>query len=62
MYFAYKLWASAPEGFTYKIAWLWMMPPLPKDMILAVFAGIFAYRVQKSASDYSCKIIRSLYR
>ncbi|WP_107925528.1 biotin transporter BioY [Lysinibacillus parviboronicapiens] len=47
MYFAYKLWASAPEGFTYKIAWLWMMPPLPKDMILAVFAGIFAYRVQK---------------
>ncbi|MFY0520739.1 biotin transporter BioY [Lysinibacillus sp. UGB7] len=47
MYFAYKLWASAPEGFTYKMAWLWMMPPLPKDIILAVFAGIFAYRVEK---------------
>ena len=47
MYFAYKLWASAPEGFTYKLAWLWMMPPLPKDIILAIFAGIFAYRMQK---------------
>ena len=47
MYFAYKLWASAPEGFTYKLAWLWMMPPLPKDIILAIFAGLFAYRMQK---------------
>ncbi|QDQ03386.1 biotin transporter BioY [Lysinibacillus fusiformis] len=47
MYFAYKLWANAPEGFTYKMAWLWMMPPLPKDIFLAVFAGIFGYRVQK---------------
>lgn len=47
MYLAYKLWASAPEGFTYKLAWLWMMPPLPKDIILAIFAGFFAYRMQK---------------
>ena len=47
MYLAYKLWASAPEGFTYKLAWLWMMPPLPKDIILAIFAGLFAYRMQK---------------
>lgn len=48
MYFAYKLWASAPEGFTYKLAWLWMLPPLPKDIILAIFAGIFGYRMQKT--------------
>ncbi|WP_312755546.1 biotin transporter BioY [Rummeliibacillus suwonensis] len=47
MYYAYKLWAAAPEGFTYKMAWLWMVPPLPKDIILAVFAGIFGYRLQK---------------
>lgn len=47
MYYAYKLWASAPEGFTYKMAWLWMVPPLPKDIILAVFAGIFGFRLQK---------------
>ncbi|MGX9132920.1 biotin transporter BioY [Rummeliibacillus sp. JY-2-4R] len=47
MYFAYKLWAAAPEGFTYKMAWLWMVPPFPKDVILAVFAGIFGFRLQK---------------
>lgn len=47
MYYAYKLWAAAPEGFTYKMAWLWMLPPLPKDIILAIFAGIFGFRLQK---------------
>jgi biotin transport system substrate-specific component len=48
MYFAYKLWAAAPDGFTYKLAWLWMVVPLPKDIILAVFAGIMAHRLEKS--------------
>lgn len=47
MYFAYTLWASAPEGFTFKLAWLWMIPPMPKDIILSIFAGFFAYRIQK---------------
>lgn len=47
MYVAYKFWASAPEGFTYGMAWLWMLPPMPKDIILAIFAGFFAYRIQK---------------
>ncbi|MCT6902690.1 MAG: biotin transporter BioY, partial [Lactobacillus sp.] len=48
MFFAYKLWTSAPENFSYKLAWLWMIPPLPKDIILAIFAGIFAHRLQKT--------------
>ncbi|MGN7477268.1 biotin transporter BioY [Solibacillus silvestris] len=47
MYAAYKLWTSAPDGFTYGLAWLWMIPPMPKDFVLAIFAGIFAYRLQK---------------
>ncbi|KOO49979.1 biotin transporter BioY [Viridibacillus arvi] len=47
MYAAYMLWFSAPEAFTYKMAWLWMIPPLPKDLILAVFAGVFGHRIQK---------------
>jgi biotin transport system substrate-specific component len=46
MYFAYKLWADAPEGFTYGMAWLWMLAPMPKDIILAIFAGTFAYRLK----------------
>lgn len=48
MYFAYKLWSAAPEGFTYKMAWLWMVAPLPKDIILAVFAGMMAHRLEKT--------------
>ncbi|MFC7686092.1 biotin transporter BioY [Ureibacillus sp. GCM10028918] len=46
MYAAYKFWFDAPSGFTYQMAWAWMVVPLPKDIILAVFAGIFGYRVK----------------
>ena len=46
MYFAYKFWADAPEGFTYGMAWLWMLAPLPKDIILAIFAGTMAHRLK----------------
>src|SRR3954454_17730774 len=48
MYFAYKLWNAAPAGFTYKMAWLWMVAPLPKDLILSVLAGIMAHRLEKT--------------
>ncbi|MHC8515148.1 biotin transporter BioY [Sporosarcina sp. ITBMC105] len=47
MYAAYKLWAAAPNVFTYKVAWAWMIPPLPKDIILSVLAGIFGHRMYK---------------
>lgn len=46
MYMAYKLWFTAPEGFTYHMAWLWMAVPLPKDIILSVFAGLMAHRLE----------------
>ncbi|GAE94901.1 substrate-specific component BioY of biotin ECF transporter [Gracilibacillus boraciitolerans JCM 21714] len=45
MYFAYQLWFGAPEGFSYAMAWLWMLAPLPKDIIFAVLAGGLAYRI-----------------
>ncbi|MDW0113423.1 biotin transporter BioY [Sporosarcina saromensis] len=47
MYAAYKLWAAAPDVFTYKVAWAWMIPPLPKDIVLSVLAGIFGHRMYK---------------
>jgi biotin transport system substrate-specific component len=50
MYVAYKIWASAPDGFTYKMAWLWMVVPLPKDIILAVLAGIVGHRLKRTLS------------
>ena len=53
MYFAYKFWADAPEGFTYGMAWLWMLAPLPKDIILGVFAGTLAYRLKASVLSKS---------
>lgn len=54
MYIAYKLWAEAPKGFSYALAWSWMIVPLPKDIILSVIAGIISPRIymsiRKSAS------------
>lgn len=47
MFAAYKLWAAAPDAFSYKIAWIWMMPPLPKDIILSVLAGVFGHRMAR---------------
>ena len=47
MYYAYKLWFAAPDGFTYKLAWIWMIPPLPKDILLSVLAGMFGHRMFK---------------
>lgn len=46
MYFAYRLWFGAPEGFSYGMAWLWMIAPLPKDIIFSVVAGDLAYRIR----------------
>ncbi|MFD1706025.1 biotin transporter BioY [Siminovitchia sediminis] len=46
MYAAYKLWAAAPDAFSYKVAWMWMAVPLPKDILLAILAALFAYRMQ----------------
>src|SRR5699024_4784069 len=47
LYAAYQLWFEAPPEFSYKIAWLWMIAPLPKDIILTVAAGVFAYRLEQ---------------
>ncbi|WP_025782848.1 biotin transporter BioY [Sporosarcina sp. D27] len=47
MFVAYKLWAAAPDAFTYKMAWIWMLPPLPKDIILSVLAGLFGHRMAR---------------
>jgi biotin transport system substrate-specific component len=50
MYAAYKIWAAAPDGFTYKMAWLWMVVPLPKDIILAILAGVVGLRIKRTLS------------
>ena len=47
LYVAYMFWFGAPEGFTYSLAWVWMAAPFVKDIVLLVFGGFFAYRLQK---------------
>lgn len=53
MYFAYKFWAAAPEGFSYTMAWAWMVVPLPKDVILSVCAGLMALRLERTVLSRS---------
>jgi biotin transport system substrate-specific component len=48
MYYAYKLWAAAPDDFTYGMAWAWMMVPLPKDVLFTVFAAVISPRIYRS--------------
>ncbi|MBT2569700.1 biotin transporter BioY [Planococcus sp. ISL-110] len=52
MFAAYKLWFAAPEGFSYQMAWAWMAVPLPKDLILAVLAGLFGFRLKPIIQKY----------
>lgn len=47
MYAAYRLWFDAPPEFSYQLAWLWMIVPLPKDIVLSILAGTFAFRLRK---------------
>ncbi|WP_461202595.1 biotin transporter BioY [Anoxybacillus sp. TBDG-1] len=51
MYMAFKLWAEAPEGFSYTMAWSWMLVPLPKDIILSIVAGVIAPRIYRALNN-----------
>ncbi|WP_226657736.1 biotin transporter BioY [Pseudalkalibacillus hwajinpoensis] len=53
MYYAYKFWADAPEGFTYGMAWLWMLAPLPKDILLSIVAALISPRIYAAVSKTS---------
>lgn len=46
MYFAMKLWAGAPEGFSYGMAWAWMMIYLPLDILVAVVSFVALPKVK----------------
>ncbi|MGP4059308.1 biotin transporter BioY [Halobacillus sp. H74] len=46
-YFALNFWVGG-EGISFTLAWSSMIPFLIKDTVLAVSAGFFAYRLEKS--------------
>lgn len=53
MYAAYQFWFEADFAVSYKLAWSWMIVPLPKDVILSVLAGVFAFRLERSVLSRS---------
>lgn len=53
MYAAMKWWAEAPEGFSYGLAWSWMLVPLPKDIFLTIVAGLTAPRIRAALKKTS---------
>lgn len=48
MYFAFKYWIAAPEGFSYVMAWSWMIAYLPLDIVVTVVALTLVPRLQKA--------------
>src|SRR5699024_4299496 len=47
MYAACIFWCDAPEGVSYMLAWMWMMVPLPNDIVITVLAVMFAFRLKR---------------
>jgi len=45
MYVAYQFWFEAPPELSYSLVWLWMVAPLPKDIVLSFLAATLAYRL-----------------
>lgn len=53
MFFAYKLWAEAPEGFSYLIAWSWMGAYLPLDIAVTILSLVMIPRLERALKGYS---------
>ncbi|MBE1555350.1 biotin transporter BioY [Sporosarcina limicola] len=48
MYFAFKYWLAAPEGFSYTMAWSWMTAYLPLDIVVTILSLGMLPRLQKT--------------
>ncbi|WP_026581178.1 biotin transporter BioY [Bacillus sp. J33] len=48
MYLSLKLWAEAPDGFSYSMAWGWMMAYLPLDLAVTGFALVLLPKLQRA--------------
>lgn len=60
MFLAYKYWLAAPEGFSYRLAWIWMLPPLPKDVILTVLTAVLAPRMHEALDRSGLLLSRNI--
>lgn len=48
MYLSLKLWADAPEGFSYSMAWGWMAAYLPLDLAVTFVSFALLPKLQRS--------------
>lgn len=48
MYVAFIFWLDTPEGFSYLVAWSWMLLYLPLDIAVAVFSAVISPRMYKA--------------
>lgn len=48
MYSALLLWAEAPEGFSYLVAWSWMGAYLPLDLVVCIVSFVILRRLNKA--------------
>ncbi|PIC64327.1 BioY family transporter [Sporosarcina sp. P13] len=48
MYFAYMYWMEAPAGFSYALAWSWMVAYLPLDIGVTILSIVLIPKVQKA--------------
>ncbi|WP_299744792.1 biotin transporter BioY [Rossellomorea sp. y25] len=47
MYLALTFWAEAPDGFSYTVAWGWMVAYLPLDVVVTVVSMVVLQRLYK---------------
>lgn len=53
MYFAYTFWAEVPEGFSYIMAWSWMVAYMPLDIGVTILSLVMIPKLEKALSGYA---------
>lgn len=53
MYFAYKFWAEVPEGFSYLMAWSWMVAYMPLDIGVTILSLVMTPKLEKALRGYA---------
>lgn len=57
MFLAFKLWADAPDGFSYTMAWSWMLAYLPLDIIVTIVSLLILPRLRKALGGRHTRVI-----
>lgn len=48
MYMMFHFWVEAPEGFSYLVAWMWMLAYLPLDIVVTIISMVILKRVRSA--------------